>query len=55
MLKVGDFIKCRGEEECKETLFNLSCNGYGGVVTDVDFTYIRITSVPEAAQEEVTE
>lgn len=46
MLKVGDFIKCRSEEDCKERLFELSLAGYGGVVANVDYTYIRITSVP---------
>lgn len=47
MLKVGDFIKCRSEEDCKERLFELSLAGYGGVVANVDCTYIRITSVPD--------
>lgn len=47
MLKVGDFIKCRDENDCKETLFELSLAGFGGVVTDVNYTYIRITSVPD--------
>ncbi len=46
MLKVGDFIKCRDKKDCKETLFELSLAGVGGVVTNVDYTYIRITSVP---------
>jgi hypothetical protein len=51
MLKVGDFIKCHNEEDCKEALFELSRNGYGAVVTDVSYTLIRITSVPEDAKE----
>ena len=49
-LKVGDFVKCRNEEDCKERLFELSLYGYGGVVTDVDCTYIRITSVPDESE-----
>ena len=48
---VGDFIKCHNEEDCKEALFELSRNGYGAVVTDVSYTLIRITSVPEDAKE----
>lgn len=47
MLKVGDFIKCRDEKDCKETLFELSLAGFGGVVANVDYTYIRVTSVPD--------
>ena len=47
MLKAGDLIKCTDADECRYYLKALEKEGYGAVVTDIDCTYIRITSVPE--------
>lgn len=46
-LKVGDWIKCHDENDCRNILNNLSKLGYGAVIMSVSYRHIVITSVPE--------
>lgn len=47
IIKPGDLILLKGEEDARETLQLLSDKGIGAVVTDTTYKYIRITSVPD--------
>jgi len=47
IIKPGDLILIKGEEDARETLQLLSDKGIGAVVTDTTYKYIRITSVPD--------
>ena len=49
-MKPGDIIQCANKTDCLDTLIKLSKAGYGAVVMDVSYKYIRITSVPEKAR-----
>ena len=46
-MKPGYIIQCANKTDCLDTLIKLGKAGYGAVVTDVSYKYIRITSVPE--------
>ena len=50
-MKPGDIIKCANKTDCLDTLTKLGEAGYGAVVMDVSYKYIRITSAPEKGRQ----
>jgi len=54
-MNVEDLIQCADIDDCKKTLADLSKAGYGAVVTDVSFRWIRITSLPDESTKRRTE
>lgn len=50
-MKPGYIIQCANKTDCLDTLIKLGKAGYGAVVMDVSYKYIRITSAPEKGRQ----